>query len=164
MKRLPCRQLCFFGRSICLVRMAGNAQVHFMTLPHRQRRGRDSRFECSFLGHVVSADVTVMQNGPVIAHSHDGILGKSHFVLLNSVKMLLRVSRGNSRFLSHVAQLPPVAVTRHTVFPTSSAISSAPVLSTASPTGRPRAWLSLLRKPVTTSCAMPSGLPSLNGT
>lgn len=58
----------------------------------------------------------------------------------------------------------PAAVTRQTVFPTSSAIRSPPDLSIASPTGRPRAWFSLLRKPVTTSCAMPSGFPSLKGT
>lgn len=42
-------------------------------------------------------------------------------------------------------------VTRHTVLPTSSATSSAPDLSSARPTGRPRACWSLLRNPVTTS-------------
>jgi len=51
--------------------------------------------------------------------------------------------------------------TRHTVFPTSSAISNAPDLSTASSTGRPRALPSLLRKPVTTSSAFPFGWPLL---
>jgi hypothetical protein len=55
-------------------------------------------------------------------------------------------------------------VTRQTVLPTSSAINSAPDLSMATPTGRPRASLLLFRKPVTTSCAMPLGWPLLNGT
>ncbi len=55
-------------------------------------------------------------------------------------------------------------VTRQTVFPTSSAISSAPVLSIANPTGRPRACPSASRKPVTTSSALPFGWPPLNGT
>jgi hypothetical protein len=68
--------------------MAWDTQVHFMTLPQRQRRGRDSRFECSLLRGVVAADIAVMQNGPVIAHSHDGILGKSHFVLLTLIEIV----------------------------------------------------------------------------
>src|SRR6266487_4308371 len=55
-------------------------------------------------------------------------------------------------------------VTRQTVFPTSSAIRRAPVLSTASPTGRPRASPFALRNPVTTSSALPFGRPPLNGT
>jgi len=50
------------------------------------------------------------------------------------------------------------AVTRHTVLPTSSATISAPVLSSATATGRPRAWPSLSRNPVTMSSAMPFGL------
>ena len=40
-------------------------------------------------------------------------------------------------------------LTRQTVFPTSSAIKSAPVLSIASPTGRPRAFPFASRKSVT---------------
>jgi hypothetical protein len=58
----------------------------------------------------------------------------------------------------------PAGVTRQTVFPTSSAISRAPDLSMASPTGRPRAFSSEFRKPVTTSSALPVGRPPLNGT
>ena len=58
----------------------------------------------------------------------------------------------------------PADVTRQTVFPTSSAIKRAPVLSTATPTGRPRASPSALRNPVTTSSALPFGRPPLNGT
>jgi Molybdopterin-binding domain of aldehyde dehydrogenase len=55
-------------------------------------------------------------------------------------------------------------VTRQTVSPTSSAIRRAPVLSTATPTGRPRASPFALRNPVTTSSALPFGRPLLNGT
>ena len=55
-------------------------------------------------------------------------------------------------------------VTRQTVFPTSSAISKAPVLSTATPTGRPRASPFAFRNPVTTSSALPFGWPPVNGT
>ena len=58
----------------------------------------------------------------------------------------------------------PAEVTRQTVFPTSSAIRSAPVLSTASPTGRPRALPSASRKSVTTSSALPLGRPPMKGT
>ena len=58
----------------------------------------------------------------------------------------------------------PAEVTRQTVFPTSSAIRSAPVLSTASPTGRPLAFPSASRKSVTTSSAFPLGRPPLKGT
>src|ERR1700724_2489265 len=47
----------------------------------------------------------------------------------------------------------PADVTRQTVFPTSSAIRRAPVLSTATPTGRPRASPLELRNPVTKSSA-----------
>jgi len=50
------------------------------------------------------------------------------------------------------------ALTRHTLLPTSSATSSAPLLSSASPTARPLAWPPL-RKPVTTSIGFPAGLP-----
>src|SRR5579872_1397649 len=56
------------------------------------------------------------------------------------------------------------AVTLHTVLPTSSAISKAPVLSIATPTGRPRASPFEFKKPVTTSSALPFGRPPLNGT
>src|SRR6478672_4270605 len=45
--------------------------------------------------------------------------------------------------------VPPAYVTRHTVFPTSSATIRAPVRSTATPTGRPRASPFWLRKPAT---------------
>jgi hypothetical protein len=55
-------------------------------------------------------------------------------------------------------------VTRHTVSPRSSAISKPPAASTARPTGRPLASSFAFRKPVTTSCGNPLGLPSLNGT
>jgi hypothetical protein len=58
----------------------------------------------------------------------------------------------------------PAAVTRQTVLPTSSAINKAPVLSTATPTGRPRASPFAFRNPVTTSSALPLGWPPLKGT
>jgi glutathione synthase/RimK-type ligase-like ATP-grasp enzyme len=56
------------------------------------------------------------------------------------------------------------ALTRHTVFPTSSATSSAPRASIATPTGRPRASPSSLRNPVSTSTGAPAGFPPANGT
>src|SRR6266571_5064686 len=55
-------------------------------------------------------------------------------------------------------------VTRHTALPTSSATNSAPCLSILTPTGRPWASPLSLRKPVSTSCGFPAGLPSANGT
>ena len=55
------------------------------------------------------------------------------------------------------------ALTRQIVLPTSSAISNAPDLSKASPTGRPCAVPSGPRKPVTTSSALPEGFPSAKG-
>ncbi len=60
-----------------------------------------------------------------------------------------------------VRRQPPV--TRQTVSPRSSAISSAPALSTASPTGRPCALPLVPTKPVTTSCVLPAGLPPAKG-
>ena len=55
-------------------------------------------------------------------------------------------------------------LTRQTVFPTSSATSSAPTRSTATPTGRP--WVSPppARNPVRKSCAIPEGRPPAKGT
>jgi len=56
-------------------------------------------------------------------------------------------------------------VTRQTTLPTSSATSKAPFLSMATPTGRPHASPSGLRKPLRTSSgAAPEGLPCANGT
>ena len=55
-------------------------------------------------------------------------------------------------------------VTRHTLLPTSSATSNAPVRSITTPTGRPRASSSLSRKPVSTSTGLPAGRPLANGT
>ena len=54
--------------------------------------------------------------------------------------------------------------TRHTSFPTSSATRSAPVLSMATPTGRPRATPSSVRKPVRKSAGGPEGFSPENGT
>src|SRR3954447_24444642 len=54
--------------------------------------------------------------------------------------------------------------TRHTALPTSSATSSAPDLSTFTPTGRPRACPSSETKPVKMSLGDPAGFPFLNGT
>ena len=65
------------------------------------------------------------------------------------------------------ARLTPrhrVAETRHTALPTSSATSSAPVRSSATPTGRPCASPAADRKPVSTSIGAPDGRPSANGT
>ena len=56
------------------------------------------------------------------------------------------------------------ALTRQTVFPTSSATSSAPRESMATPTGRPLASPSSLRKSVSTSTGKPDGLPPAKGT
>jgi glutathione synthase/RimK-type ligase-like ATP-grasp enzyme len=55
-------------------------------------------------------------------------------------------------------------LTRQTVLPTSSATSSAPRESMATPTGRPLASPSSLRKPVSTSTGAPDGLPLAKGT
>jgi len=55
------------------------------------------------------------------------------------------------------------AETRQTLLPVSSAINSPPLLSTARPTGRPRALSPSTRKPVTTSSGGPEGRPSTNG-
>jgi len=48
--------------------------------------------------------------------------------------------------------------------PTSSATSSAPLRSMATPTGRPRARPSSSTKPVRTSSGGPDGSPARNGT
>ena len=53
--------------------------------------------------------------------------------------------------------------TRQITFPTSSAINNAPVLSMASPAGRPRALPSASRNPPTSSSGMPFGAPFVNG-
>ena len=50
------------------------------------------------------------------------------------------------------------------VLPTSSATSSAPGRSIATPTGRPSASPASLTKPVRTSVGCPEGRPSANGT
>src|SRR4029079_8987012 len=55
-------------------------------------------------------------------------------------------------------------LTLHTVFPTSSATSSAPRLSIATPTGRPIASPLSSTKPVRTSMGAPLGAPPENGT
>ncbi len=57
-----------------------------------------------------------------------------------------------------------LAVTRQTVFDRSSATIRAPRGSTETPTGRPRALPSPVRKPDTTSIGSPAGRPSRNGT
>ena len=56
------------------------------------------------------------------------------------------------------------ATTRQMTLPTSSATSSAPRLSSVTPTGRPLAAPLALRKPVSTSTGIPDGLPASNGT
>ena len=50
------------------------------------------------------------------------------------------------------------------IFPTSSATRSAPVLSRATPTGRPIASPFSLMNPVRTTTGSPDGMPSVNGT
>jgi hypothetical protein len=77
---------------------------------------------------------------------------------------VLRQAVRSTQGLTFGAEAARSEDTRHTVFPKSSAISDPPSRSTASPTGRPRAWLSEFRKPVTKSSAGPLGLPPLNGT
>jgi hypothetical protein len=69
-----------------------------------------------------------------------------------------------SALLAMHAYYCPAELTRQTVFPTSLAISSAPVLSMANPTGRPLAFPSAFRKSVTTSSALPLGRRPLKGT
>lgn len=54
--------------------------------------------------------------------------------------------------------------TRQIMLPTSSATSRPPPLSIATPTGRPQASPSGLRKPFSTSTGGPDGLAPLNGT
>ena len=70
--------------------------------------------------------------------------------------------------LSHafmIARYPySSAVTRQITLPTSSAISRAPLLSIATPTGRPMASPFSLTKPVSTSTGSPDGLPPEKGT
>ena len=75
----------------------------------------------------------------------------------------LKAARHDRVGISRAPDQRPAALTRHTAPPTSSAIRIAPLLSSASPTGRPRALSSGVRKPVTTSCAMPLGLPLTKG-
>ncbi len=72
-------------------------------------------------------------------------------------------SRGGAPALLPPRQLGIAAVTRHTTPPTSSATSSAPSLSRATPTGRPWAWPLALRKSDSTTWGMPSGLPLAKG-
>ena len=57
-----------------------------------------------------------------------------------------------------------IGTNRHTVLPTSSETSSAPALSTATPTGRPIALPSRSTKPVRISIGAPAGRPAANGT
>src|SRR5688500_7524448 len=67
----------------------------------------------------------------------------------------------------HTSQDPlpaPLPVTRQMVLPTSSATSSAPRPSMATPTGRPIASPFSRTNPVSRSTGMPDGLPSANGT
>src|SRR3546814_15822738 len=54
--------------------------------------------------------------------------------------------------------------TRQTTLPTSSATSRAPVLSTTTPTGRPKECPSSPTNPVNTSSGAPAGLPLEKGT
>ena len=67
------------------------------------------------------------------------------------------LARMNETGSTGARSICPAEVTRQTVFPTSSAIRSAPVLSMARPTGRPRAFPLASRKSVTTSSALPLG-------
>src|SRR3978361_545782 len=90
---------------------------------------------------------------------------------LASIYQLLPSSRGKARLgycegVATAAELAggDAAVTRQTVFPTSSAMSTAPVRSGATPTGRPFVWASSETKPVTTSWGGPLGRPSRKGT
>jgi hypothetical protein len=57
----------------------------------------------------------------------------------------------------------PSEVTRQTVLPTSSAINNAPVLSTATPTGRPRASPFAFRNPLTTSSRLAVRMAAAEG-
>ena len=75
-----------------------------------------------------------------------------------------RLAGRTGRELIIEPQLLPAAEIRHTVLPISSAMRRLPLLSRASPTGRPRDFSSGLRKPVTTSWAAPFGCPFANGT
>jgi len=59
---------------------------------------------------------------------------------------------------------PPVAVTRQMAFPTSSATSSAPCRSIATPTGRPMASPSSVTNPERTSIGSPAAALPANGT
>jgi hypothetical protein len=101
----------------------------------------------------------------------DGCVVDGRFVLMEleviePVLFLGTSDRAAERLaLAIVARLDQrAALTRQTVLPTSSATSSAPRESIATPTGRPRASPSSLRKPVSTSTGVPAGLPPAKGT
>ncbi len=68
-------------------------------------------------------------------------------------------SSSGSRATGHL-----LADTRQILLPTSSATSRLPCWSITTPTGRPMAFSSLSRKPVSTSIGWPFGLPSAKGT
>ncbi len=76
----------------------------------------------------------------------------------------LRLEEWCGRMCGRRTQFGEAADTRQTLLPVSSAISKPPRLSTARPTGRPRALSTSTRKPVTTSSAGPDGRPLANGT
>ena len=71
---------------------------------------------------------------------------------------------GGSTTVDQFPAVPRTRVTRQIVFPTSSATSSDPVLSIATPTGRPIASPFSLMNPPRTSVGGPAGLPPRKGT
>jgi hypothetical protein len=97
-------------------------------------------------------------------HSHHGVSPRSDSSTATRATESVQAWRHREASLILRPDYWPAEVTRQTVFPTSSAIRSAPVLSTASPTGRPLAFPSASRKSVTTSSAFPLGRPPLKGT
>jgi len=73
-------------------------------------------------------------------------------------------SRHEDRVPVGVCVASRTVVTRQITLPTSSATSNAPRSAMATPTGRPNASPSSLRKPVKISVGCPEGRPSANGT
>jgi hypothetical protein len=96
----------------------------------------------------------------------DGVFVLMELELIEPVLFLATSSGAADRLalalLARIAQR--AKVTRQITLPTSSATSSAPRASIATPTGRPSASPFSLRNPVSTSTGAPDGLPAAKGT
>jgi hypothetical protein len=52
----------------------GHAQMNLVTLSNRSRSCRGCGFERSFLGEILTPDISVMEHAPFVAHGDDGVL------------------------------------------------------------------------------------------